>query len=92
MKTQKFELLKEIKADFQYFDIDSLCSSMLILNPKGRDIEYHLIEWEWDTTKIEEELQNINLDFENIKEEDLEDDIPKLKINDGKNEKRNQTS
>lgn len=91
--TQKFELLKEIKEEFKYFDIDPLCSSMLILNPKGRDIEYHLIEWEWDTTKIDHDLQNINLDFQNIKEEDIKDDFnPKLKINDGKNKKRSQTS
>lgn len=92
--TQKFELLKEIKEEFQYFDIDPLWSSMLILNPKGRDIEYHLIEWEWDTSKIDADLQKINLDFENIQEEDFKDDLkPKkdLKISDGKGKKR-QTS
>jgi len=92
-RSNKFELLKEIKEDFQYFAIDSLCSSMLILNPKGRDIEFHLIEWEWDTSKIDHDLQNINLDFENIREEDIKDDPkPKLKINDGKGKKRNQTA
>ena len=92
-KGDKFELLKEIKEDFVHFEIDSLWSSMLILNPKGRDIEYHLIEWEWDTTKIDEDLQNINLDFENLKESDLDDSPVKTpKVSDGKGKKRNQTA
>lgn len=92
-----FKLLKEVKEDFQMFDIDSLGSSMLILNPKWRDIEFHLIEWDWNTDAINEDLQNIDLDFENIKAEDLEDDKPqkekpKLQISDGKGKKRSQTT
>ncbi len=68
---------------------------MLILNPKGRDIEYHLIEWEWDTSKIDDDLQKIDLDFENIREIDFKDDTKKdkkLKVSDGKGKKRNQTA
>lgn len=71
-KSQDIKLIKEIKEDFQLFEIDTLCSSMLILNPKGRDIGFYLIEWEWNTDAINEDLQKINLDFENIKAEDLE--------------------
>jgi len=93
---QKLNLLKEIKEDFSIFDVDSLCSSMLILNPKGRDIEFHIIEWEWNTQAIEKDLQNVNLDFNNIKAEDLEDsfDNTKMKaiISDGKGKKRSQTA
>lgn len=86
--SQRLELLKEIKEDFLTFEVDSLCSSMLILNPKGRDIEYHVIEWEWNTQAIDKDLQNINLDFENIKPEDLEDseeeEVERRKSIDGK--------
>ena len=93
---QKLQFLKEIKEDFSLFYVDSLCSSMLILNPKGRDIEFHMIEWEWDTKAIEKDLQNINLDFENIKEEDLEDSEDELKlpnsVSEPKGKKRNQTA
>ena len=95
--SEDFKLLKEVKEDFQLFDIDTLCSSMLILNPKWRDIEFHLIEWDWNTDLINEDLQNINLDFENIKAEDImetESDNPKprIDISDGKGKKRSQTS
>lgn len=68
---------------------------MLILNPKGRDIEYHVIEWEWDTKAIEKDLENVTLNFENIREEDLEDsedDKKKVLISDGKDKKRSQTA
>lgn len=91
-KTDSFEILKEIKEDFVNFDIDSLWSSMLILNPKGRDIEYHIIEWEWDTSKIDEDLQKINLDFENLKESDIVDSPVKKQKGADKPKKRNQTA
>ena len=92
-----FKLLKEVKEDFQLFDIDTFCSSMLILNPKWRDIEFHLIEWDWNTDAINNDLQNINLDFENIRAEDImetESDNVKaiIDVSDGKGKKRSQTS
>lgn len=93
---EKLEMLKEIKEDFYLFDVDSLCSSMLILNPQGRDFEYHIIEWEWDTTAIEKDLQNINLDLDNLKAEDLNDSDSEQKmkkyVSDGKGKKRSQTA
>lgn len=79
-----FTLLKEIKEDFQLFDIDPLCSSMLILNPRCRDISFHLIEWEWDTATIDEDLQNINLDFDALKEDDLLSQVSPEEIKVGK--------
>lgn len=96
--SQDFKLIKEIQEDFQLFDIDTLCSSMLILNPKCRDIEFFLIEWDWNTDAINKDLQSINLDFENLKAEDIIEtehvDEPKEKMNisDGKGKKRSQTA
>ena len=90
---QDFQLLKQIREDFKIFDIDPLCASILLLNTKCRDIEFHLIEWEWDTTAIEEDLKSINLDFENIKDDFADDNKKgKLQISDGKGKKRSQTA
>ena len=97
-KSEDFKLLKEVHEDFQMFGIDTLCSSMLILNPKCRDIEFYMIEWDWNTDSINDDLQKFNLDFENIKAEDImeteeeEKPNPKIDISDGKDKKRSQTA
>lgn len=90
---QDFKLLKQIKEDFKVFNIDPLCTSMLMLNPRCRDIEFHIIEWDWNTSMIDQDLQNINLDFENI-DDDFKDDEPdkNSKISNVKNKQRSQTA
>lgn len=68
-------LLKVFKDDFKMFDIDPLCSCILTLNDKCRELEYYAIEWDWDTTLIKTDLDKIEA------EESSDDDSPQ-KIND----------
>jgi hypothetical protein len=57
----KFMHLKEIKNNFSLFDIDPLMSSLVFLNPKGREIEFYISEWEWNTEPVKNELAKTTL-------------------------------
>ena len=76
------KLLKRFKMEFKLFDMDDLGSCFVFLNHKCRDLEFHAIEWEWDTRAVQQKMDALGSDEEGDESDDIEGKLNEAKRRD----------